>query len=658
MPRKAFTPKGDPPTADYVTALWRTKQNDGDEQRLRLMARNFRILTRLEHAIDIPTEYKATTKEVRTPFIRDAWERITASLTHNDWLPHFEPNGDSDKAKRASGIGERWVKGATQRMNRDVGEDTEYEACRAMVRDIESVIKIVHRPEAWATFPRRGKDDPTEYQKKAEAYKKGAPLPFAWRCVDRLQLLFEDGEFGDSWAVEYGEYPRPLMARQYGMRMSPESGHLVPGAAGPQGMDRAESPVTPDEVLGGKPTPEGELHSSTGMCIKMEYFDTDGWWHVVIDGSAAPGFPKPSPYEGRLPYARAKPSAEPESVLFSLMYLVPGLDAILTGMTNWMWLGMFPNPLLQDVPNSQAIPGSMMPPTGNDNQGSTFTWRPGKMLEVPRGKAFAFMQAPPVGQDAVRMVETLRSLIDIAGIPGVFRGLNGSGDSGYLANQMMGAVEMMYKRLARARERQLEDAVEFITYLVPAVVRQTVYVMGQGEQNTWLGLRDKGETTDTMASVDQLGSFRAEVRPDQAVMQQARMMIAKQALEGPPQSRLMSQRRALEFIGEEDPENVQDEIWLDETMATDPTINKIVVDNALRESKIQAIPPKNPAAELVGPDGMTPLIPGGIPGQVSGGLPDPGQALAMPQPGGMAGAAPGRPAGMFPGQPPQPPQQV
>lgn len=654
--RKKFQPKGEPPTADYVTALWRTKQNDGDEQRLRVIARNFRTLTRMEHAIDIPTEYAATTKEVRTPFIRDAWERITASLTHNDWLPHFEPVNDSDKAKRASGIGERWVKGAVGRMNHDVGEDTEYEACRAMVRDIESVIKMVHRPEAWATFPRRGKDDPTEYQKKAEAYKKGAPLPFAWRSVDRLQLLFEDGEFGDSWVIEYGEYPRPLMARQYGMRMSPESGHLVPNS----GMGAsADNPVTPDEVLGGRPKPEGELHSSTGMCVKMEYFDTDGWWHVVVDGSDAPDFPKPSPYEGRLPYARAKPSAEPESVLYSLMYLVPGLDAILTGMTNWMWLGMFPNPTLQDVPNSQAMPGPMMPPTGNDSQASTFTWRPGKMLEIPRGKAFQFMQAPPVGRDAVAMVETLRGLIDIAGIPAVFRGLNASGDSGYLANQMLGAVEMMYKRLARARERQLEYAVEFFIYLIPCVVKQTVYVMGQGESNAWLGLRPEGDTTDTMAAVDQLGSFRAEVRPDQAVMQQARMMIARQALEGPPDQRLMSQRKAMEFTGDEDPDNTIDEIWVEQQIATNPEINKLVVDNAMREANIRALPPKNPAAELVGPDGVTPLLPGGdvsgIPGALAGGLPNPG--LPNQQAAGP-GVAMARPGGMFPGQPPNPPQQV
>lgn len=639
-----------------MTALWRSKQNDGDEQRLRVMARNFRTLTRMDHAIDIPAEYKATTKEVRTPFIRDAWERITASLTHNEWLPHFEPRDDSDKAKRASGIGERWVTGVTRAMNHDVGEDTEYEACRAMVRDVESVIKVVHRPEAWATFPKRGKDDPGEYQKKAEAYKKGAPLPFAWRTVDRLQLLFEDGEFGDSWCVEYGEYPRPLLARQYGMRMSAESGRLVALSNGPQGTDSTDTPVTPDEVLGGKPKPEGELHSSTGMCVKMEYFDTDGWWHVVIDGGAASGFPKPSPYEGRLPYARAKPSAEPESVLYSLMYLVPGLDAILTGMTNWMWLGMFPNPLMQDVPNSQQIPSSLMPPLGDDNANDTFTWRPGKMLYPPRGKAFSFMQAPPVGRDAVEMVGVLRGLIDIAGIPSVFRGLNGSGDSGYLANQMLGAVEMMYKRLARARERQLEYAVEFITHLIPCRIKQTVYVMGQGDKNAWLGLRPEGDTTDTMAAVDQLGQFRAEVRPDQAVMQQARMMIARQALEGPPDQRLMSQRKAMEFTGDEDPDNTIDEIWVEQQIANDPMINKLVVDNALREAKISALPLKNPAASLVGPDGVTPLLPGGdvggIDGALAGGLPAPG--LPLQQAASAGGIT--RPPGMYPGQPPMPPQ--
>ena len=649
------TPKSPPPTASYVKALWESKRSDGDEIRLRDLAGSFRTLTRMEHTIDIPTGYRATTKEIRTPFIRDAWERITASLTHNPVLYHFEPSDDSDKAKRASGIGERWIQAAMARMDKELGEDTSYEACRSMVRDTESVMKLVHRPDAWATFPNRARnEDPGEYVKRAEKYKKGSPLPFARRNVDRLQLVFEDGEFGDSWCIEYGEYPRPMLMRTYGMRYDDSLG-MVPSQIALHNNNTTAADVTPQDVLGGEPKPEGHLNTGTGMSIKMEYFDKE-WWHVTIDGRDAPGYPKPNPYAPFLPYARAKPSAEPESVLYSLLFLVPGLDAILTGMTNWMWLGMFPNPTLQDVPNSQAVPGPMMPPTGMDQKNSTFNWRPGKMLEIPRGKAFSFMQAPPVGRDAIEMMNTIRGLIDIAGIPSVFRGLSGSGDSGYLANQMTGAVEMMYKRLAAARQRQEEYAVEFFVNCVGSIVKQTVYVMGQGAENSWLGLRSKGDTTDTLASIDQLGSIKVEVRPDQSVMAQARMMIAKQGLEGPPSARVFSQRRAMEYMGEEDPDSVIDEIWLDEVMSNDPTLNKLVIDNAVRESGLLATPPSNPMDGMSGPDGA-PMIPGGVPGALSGGLPVlPGMGMPMqPPPPQGAGGIPGGPAGMFPGQPPNSP---
>lgn len=655
----------DAPTAADVLGMFNAKVATAQEARLRALAQSFRLLTRMEHEVNIPDTYRAITREVRTPYVRDAWLRTTAALTQNPWSPHFDPKSAADASKRGSGIAERWVRAGCDSMNRDSRIDVPYEATQALVRDCESVIKIVHRPDAWATFPVREKgEDPTDYVNRAEKYKKGSPFPFAWRCLDRLSYLPGDGEFGDEWAIEYGEYPRPYLAQRYGMRTDPATNRLV----GP-GYDEPGRTATPENTIGGKGFPQGYYAGSTAMSVKLEYFDAD-WWCVVVDGSYAPGFPKPNPYSPRIPYCRAKPSDEPEAVLYSLLFLAPRLDETLTMWLNWCYLAAYPNPMLEDLPNSNALPPGMLPPLGTENAPSTFEWTPGRLLEVPTGKRFTFQQPPPFGADMKEMSNVLRSLIDIAGIPSILRGSNLAGDSGYLANQMISAAAMLYKRLQTARERQLEECIEFMLAFIPSI-NQTIYVLGQGsgdgEGRTYLGLRKTGATTENLAAIDGLGPVSVNAPPDMSVMRQANAMIAKQLTSGPADQRLMSRRYAIETIlGVEDPDSLMDEIWVEDQMSNNPAVNGPVVQDALRKSGLAVQPPANPNNGLVGPDGMTPLAggppgaPPGLPGQVTGGLPVmPGLGMPMqpPVPGGappMPGGHPG--GGVYPGQPPMPPQ--
>lgn len=654
MPPRKRSSDTDPPapTAGDVVALFDAKQADGQEARLRTLATAFRVLTRMEHALNIPETYRAITKEVRTPYVRDAWLRTTAALTQNAWQPHVDPKSEAGNTKRASGVAERWVRTAVAAMDKDVGIDVPYESCAAMVRDCESVIKMVHRPEAWATFPAREESElPDAYQEKTERYRKGSPIPFAWRNVDRLSYLPGDGEFGDEWCIEYGEYPRPYLARRHGMRADPQTGRLV----GP-GYEEDGRTATPADTLGGKPSPQGYYSGTPGMSVKLEYFDAR-WWCVVVDGSYAPGFPKENPYAPRLPYFRAKPSDEPEAVLYSLLFLAPRLDELLTMWLNWAYLGAYANPVLSDLPNSNALPPGMLPPQGPEQAPSTFVWRPGRMLEVPTGKAFGFMQPPPVGADLKELAQVFRALIDIAGIPSILRGGNLSGDSGYLANQMIAAATMLYKRLQRARERQLEQAVEFMFSLIPHL-RQTIYVQGQGEEGrAYLGLRATGESTPNIASIDQLGPVSVSAPPDMSVMRQANAMIAKQLTEGPPETRLMSRRTAMETVmGLEDPDTEIDNMWVENEIATNPQVRAAVTERAMQLAGFVVTPP-GAAQGLVGPDGVTPLVPGGLPGQVQGGLPVmPGMGMPMQPPGPQGGMLPGGgPGGVYPGQPPNQP---
>ncbi len=618
------------PDASYVVGEYRHRLDEGDEAALRVRIAEMRTLTSLKHRVDIPEQYRAITTEIRTPFTRDTWQRVTAALTQHPPVPHIESVGSDQAGRDASSLAERWVVAVVNQLTDDLGEDVIYEAVKAMVRDEESVIKVVHRPDAWARFPRRlGGEQPAGYNSRVDAFKKTSGLPFAWRVVDRLCCLPGIGEFGLEDMIEYGEYSRDVLGRDYGMTEA-------------EGRLR-----NPQRLLAGVPKPEGELVSDSGRSVKLEYWDPE-WWHVVVDGEDAPGFPKKNPY-GRLPYFHGRLS---EPVLLALRWLVPSLDALLTMKMNWAYLGAYPTPMLEPVPGSQQLDL----PLGDDNQPPEFTWKPGKLMQPPPGYRFGFASPPPVGQDLNQLITILRDLIDIAGIPSVFRGVGGADQAGYAINQLIAAANLTYKILTSTAQRQLSQAIRFLWHITKYRIRQTVYVMAgdAGSNRAWLGLSPNGGGGESVASIDKLATLTYAFRPVLPTDEQARAMIALQLVNSP--QALSSPRHALEkYLQEEDPDRILDEAWVHRQL-NQPPLDARIVDEAMRQAGLGSQGQANPATALVGPNGL-PLLPSTPPGQMAQGLPAiPGltQPIIPETPAGPAAILPGqggRAPGAFPGQP-------
>lgn len=630
-----------PPDAEYVYALYTLKKAEGPELRLDALARKMRLLTEMQHELNIPEAYKAITKEVRTPFVRDTWHRTTAALNQKPFVVHIEPRDGRQDSERAANLGERWDTAVREALDKEIGEDTAIESSKALIRDGESVLKVVHRPDAWANFPKREGDDTESYSNKVERYKKGgAPIPIAWRVVDRLSMKFQDGEFGDEWAIEYGEYPRPYLGRRYGMI-----------------EDQDKLLTDPKYVLGGKPRPEGYLQTAMGRALKMEYWDAE-WWHVVIDGRDAPGFPKPNPYAPRIPYFRAK-GPDSESLLYSLLFLVPALDELLTMKLNWSYLGAYPNPIIRQLPNSIAA----LSPTGDAGETPSLSWRPGKALTLPPGWDMDFLSPPPIGKDLNDLVGILHQLIDIAGIPSVFRGMGGADQAGYAINQLMSAASLAFKVSGEALSRQFARAFEFMHWMVSYLIDQPVYVLAGANKDQsgrqWLALKPDGNVTSTEAPVDAIGPVEVEFKPTLPTDEQARAMIALQLTQAAKP--LLSRKRALEkYLQEEDPEGVLDEIAV-ETALESPPLSNLVTEHALQDAGLAP----RPTPQLLGPNGQPlapsgapggpPASPPGVPGPAGAGLPAvPGVTMPLqppvPQGPPVQASAPGR----FPGQPGSP----
>jgi hypothetical protein len=648
-------------TVDDVIGLYRIRSNEGDEGAIRTTAAIVRDLIKNKHSVNIPAAYRAVAKEMRTGFVGDAAHRITSSLVAKQPVIHITPKDEREEYKEAANVAERFDTAMLERFAGEFSEDIVYNLTYGVVADGESVLKVAHRPQAWANYPKRASDEPgDDYKKRSEDYKKGPiDLPVVWRDVDRTACVFEGGEYGDNWAMEYGEYEQPYLQSQY--KMAKDGNRLI----------------NPRTVLEGTPRPEGLGTATTGRSTKLEFFTADEW-HVIIDGSEAPGFPKRNPYSPYIPYFRAK-AFRSQSLLYSLLFLVPRLDELLTMKLNWAYLGSYPNPIIEDVPNSSAFPG-IDGPLGNAGDSgagaqSALVWTPGKAIQLPQGKTMKFLEPPAVGKDLNELVTILKGLIDIAGVPSVMRGVSGAQQSGYNAAQMKAAAAMAYKLAALSCQRQLEKATEFTHWLIEHVVKQTVYVRGWSDINPksgkptsrasqgWLGL-SPDTNSKNIAKLSLLGPVSYQYRPQQPTDFQADAMVAMQLTNSPNQ--LYSVEDVLEkLLQEEDPKAVIDRIWLEKALRR-PEIEQIMMDEALRQSGMMpAQQPQNPlqAAGILGPNGQ-PLLPPGpnnlqpvplanqAPPGVQGvpGVTMPIQPSA-PQGGGIPGNTGGREAGMYPGMP-------
>lgn len=640
------------PTAGNIDAMWRWKLSEYEELGLREFMGDVRPMFDMVHPVRIPREYRVTTKEVRTPFLRDAGLRIASALVKDTAVPKIEPVDHSGQADQAADIAARWLQAEWAALiAENNGQDFKYISARNLTRDSESVLKVVDRVNAWANFPARTKDeDPREYLKRRDSAKqaKGVIQPFAAKVVDRAQMVFGDSEYGDEWCIEYGMYPTPIIMRDYGMET----------------VDADPKYTLPQFKLGGRPIMMGYAPKITSIgpsaTLKMEYVDKD-WWCVLINGKMAPGFPKPNPYAPFMPYFRA--IAEP--ALYSLRYYQPALDALLTGKMNWAFLSMFPVPKFKPVLSGQQ-PGAIDLPIGDNATAPVgMRWKPGFAMMPPAGYDLEFLQPPQTGRDVDVMVQTLRDMIDIAGIPSIFRGIGGARQAGYAINQLMAAANLMFRQMGNSLSRQFERASEFMLHVVSDVIPEElgpVYIKGSDGEGgrTWIGLQKTGRVTETVAPVDELGPVEFRFKPIIPSDEQAMEMIGLQAWTA---HAISHETLLTDYMQMDDPQGEMNRIAVEQEINTDPLLHQQMVEQALRQAGIAPPPPPPAPGGLVGPNGQ-PIAsgpPAGLPmpdGQLAGGLPPgmggPGPLAQLvkprtPGPTDIHGG--GRAPGAYPGEP-------
>jgi len=447
------------PTSAEIMGMWTYKLSDFQEIGLRNYMYDVRPMVDMRHPVFIPKEYKDITAETRTPFMRDAMVRVASSMVRDTPMFMVPPLDEEDTDQQAGAdLISKWLMQVwelIQKQNR--GENLYYKSARALTRDSESVLKVVDMTKAWANFPPRGADETASgYTRRITSglKAKGISLPFAATEVDRARMVFENGEYGDRWAMEYGMYPAAEIIADYG--------------SGAKSLTEEEM-VLPKFKLGGTPIAMGwnpaTVSTGPASCLKLEYMD-EQWWCVLINGKMAPGWPKPNPHAPFIPWIRA--TSEP--VLYSLRYYQPRLDSLLTGKSAWAYLSMFPIMSYEPV-NAGQLPAVIDMPTGNAAQAPVQnTFKPGKISTPPPGYKLVFQSPPSTGAAVDQLIQIYRDLIDIAGIPSIFRGVGGARQAGYAINQLMAAANVQYKNMGTSLAYQFERASELILWMAANTV--------------------------------------------------------------------------------------------------------------------------------------------------------------------------------------------
>jgi hypothetical protein len=108
---KKDTSTNDAPDAGEILGLYSSRINEGDESTLRSRARVTRDLCEMRHPVIIPPEYRAIAKEIRTPFVRDTWQRVAAALTRDTPVAHVEGRDETvnSPARPTSPSGFSWL---------------------------------------------------------------------------------------------------------------------------------------------------------------------------------------------------------------------------------------------------------------------------------------------------------------------------------------------------------------------------------------------------------------------------------------------------------------------------------------------------------------------------------------------------------------------
>lgn len=608
----------DTSTTTYVRQL--ADYLEGHYAKQKAMIRLMRQLRSLTHEVQIPDEYKSTTRAVRTPILADMIQRVVAQLTVQ--YPYWERGrmGGGPTDEKDSSLIEKWLLAAHTKMERQQQRNIWESIMDSAISDGMGCCQYRYLPGNWTPFPRRTKDERGEYEEEADPYlarvskhTKTRPFPFAWEQIDPLCYYRWDAYDGRREYVLIQDVPLAPTARALGVyRADKEWRQGEPGQALPA-----------DGI-------------SSGDTVRLIQHWTDETVTFLLDGQLASQQEHKMGMSGFYDFAGLSTSERaPERAYLPVAYafaeLVPFLDRLLTMKANWMYLSTFPRGVLK---LSQARLDAMYAalPDGERARAGAVSGQLGQLnalITLVEGEEFGWASPPPVGADLNQLISLVAGMIDQSGLGSVLRGQLPSGGadmSGYLYNQMSVLGRIAYEPVTNHAKFMLRGGAEFLLRGVDRLVSGgskadiAVPVWGKTPMETNKDL--KGWLLLSKKHINGIYDTEPKLEP----LLPSNLIMEGQFGAGLAEKFHISERQfRSEYLKQQHPEETEHEIRLEKA-------KRLVEDQMIQEAGMEAgiLPKPEPAPSgLVGLNGSP--LPSSIGGQ---GMPvQPGLGMPMqPEP--------------------------
>lgn len=548
-----------------------------------------------EKGSSIPAAFRGTATDIRVPLIDDVISRIVGIIDDAEWKAEITPYGPGQEAWRNSSLREKWVEGVFRKAEADLdGRPVITLVTDNQIADGLGVIKVVPHRSAWNNLPSARDEYGADYEdldedqqkslsRKQERAKLISRLP--WKMVDIDPLTYHESKNSDGridTVIEISKRPTRSVIREYGDKMKE-----VIRAAG-EAFDDLDYP------------------DALPMSIETwEYWD-DECFIAFVDKVPVKGGKHDL---GRPPYFTcvARPVSSRDSAravmppVYKLITLAQAIQNLMTMGQNVVYLFAYPTPVV-------TSPTGLNLPKGSDGRPKVNKWEPGKIMNLYEGQTFEFA-TPPIQQ-----LEMIDSWMErqthmfemLTGLGPAMKGIGGEYQPGYALNQLMQASMLTIQPAVKSRDQMLSQIAGFFQQLVENI-GDTVWVYGDNpDKETY---KTKGRKRWLRLAPHEVGGYyevHIQTRPLIDQMRIARGSFAGTMVE----RKLISRRYAIEeFLGIQDPDEMMDEIWVDEALDIGPLHDQAIMESMKRAGMAPPPPPPQPGVQ----QGMVPGMQGPLP---------------------------------------------
>lgn len=565
-----------------LTTLWSPRNQLIEEmRRLRFM----------QFSVEVPAAIEAvpyySSRGYQIP------ERMVPTLTANPITLSVPPAANTDAARRASSLMERWTMAALAQLAKQSNEDVMERFVECLVADGHGCMRLQYsRAQHWGGYPRRKKSESAdEYDKRSEDWKRAKPMPLHWQWVDPLCVY---PLFGETGPVAMLEVDHRDIAVLHPERWS-------------------ETKKDPELI-------DLALHRSGTGRVKFSQLWTRDRLVYAIDGQVVHDVRHSY---GRPPYVYfygiATSLRDPElcglSSLFPLRHSLIRFSELITQKSSTVRLDAWPTWTLETPENS---------PFGPEGSGEPFELVPGTVHELTPGQVLRNVTNPGPGPDADELLALVGGEVDRAGISELMRGGTRGEMSGYAINQLIAAARTKFKPIIDHTEMAMELLCQLLWDIVEYQVKETLYVYSHAKkEGGWLALGP-----DDLNGYRQVKVSLNPIMPsDEYAKSSMNINLTK--------ARLKSRYTGMSDIGIEQPEEEEDRILL-EMFRDSPQVQAILVKEVADRYGLKLQKTRELAiAELAQ---LMPSLPPGLQ-----------QAIMMVMQGQQGGGGPGQPG--MPGGP-------